>query len=122
MTYCRIDRTAQTAMLLEEDKIDFSVYNLANFTKHVFANKVLKIKKVYCRIDPRCQKATLLEEAHIQFSDQIFKNIITFLSPKCRRMQNLRIKSAPVFYIFKQLHWFQSLQPSHEVLSGIRIS
>ena len=68
MTYCRIDRNAQKATLPEEAKIDFSVYNLAKFTKHVFAKKVLKIKKVYCRIDPGCQKVTLLEEAQIKFS------------------------------------------------------
>ena len=68
MTYCRPNRTAQKATLQEEAKIDFSVYNLANFAKHVFAKKVLKIKKVYCRSDPGCQKVTLLEEAKIKFS------------------------------------------------------
>ena len=68
MTYCRIARTTQKAILLEEAQIDFSVYNFAISTKHVFVNKVLKIKKEYCRIHPRCQKATLLEEAKIKFS------------------------------------------------------
>ena len=64
-----MDRNCQKATLPEEAKIDLSVYNLANFTKHVFAKqKILKIKKVYCRIDPGCKKATLLEEALIQLS------------------------------------------------------
>ena len=68
MTKGAADRTAQKATLLEEAKIDFSLYNLANFTKHVFAKKVLKIEKVYCTANPRTQKATLLEEAKIKFS------------------------------------------------------
>ena len=68
MTNCRIHRTAQKATLLEEANIDFSVYNLANFTKHVFAQKILRIKKVYCRIDPGIQKTTILEEARIKLS------------------------------------------------------
>ena len=89
MTQGHAARTAQKAIILEEAKIDFSVYNLANFTKHVFTKtkqKVSKIKKAYCTANPGCQKATLLEEAKIKFSVynlRNFYNLFTAQVPCC---------------------------------------
>ena len=47
MTYWEVDRNCQNATLLEEATIDLSVYNLAKFTKHVFAKKKYSKSKRY---------------------------------------------------------------------------
>ena len=68
MTNWEVERNSQKATLLEDAPIDLSVYNLANFTKHVFFKVNAFFRMTYCRTNRNCQKATLLEEAKINSS------------------------------------------------------
>ena len=68
ITQGHADRTAQKATLLEEAKVHRTVYNLSDFTKHMFFKINAFFRMSYRRTNRTAQKATLLEKAKIDFS------------------------------------------------------